>query len=905
MRRPAAAVAIAAMGVLVGTVLAGTAAAQEARGPDAPPPPKPTGVMTKAPVLLQAVAPEYPPAALAAGKQAEVPVRISIDADGVVTKVEVITPQGDGFDEAAIAAAEQYVFEPAEIDGKPGPITVETVIHFVIEQREEPDDGDEPDVPPDGPDRPPAVDPAAEGPPSHGGDVRLPVSIEGVVVERGTRSKLAGVIVSVKERGLDAVTDEAGRFWFHGLAPGPYTILAVGDRFDRLERAVSLAKRETIEVRLWMRPRGGSRYETVVEGEREVLEVTKRTLQRQQMTSVPGTFGDPIRVIQTLPGLARTPFGLGFLVIRGSNPDDTAIYIDGHRVPQLFHFLGGPSILNAEFLESIDLYPSGYPARFGRSHGGVVAVETRATKSDGIHGQADVDLLDAGGYVRAPLGKRGSFGIAGRRSYVDTLLPLVLPEPSPGSTRVVVPVYWDAMLRFDYDLRAEGKLSVFAIRSSDELDVLQTDSDDEESLDLNTAVKFFRLIGKYQRPLGERFTMTLSPAWGRDSLAFASGQAGAATAFTEAEIIQDTIGYRMRVKGPLSKRILLDTGLDIESRVTRYDALVPDDTNIDSPDEIDIDPTRLVRQAEQLSIGMHVDLAIDATPRLRLLPGVRLDAHAISGQTWVDADVRLTGRYQATETVVAKGYAGLFHQPPQPETVDARFGNPEVRSERAIHTGLGVEVKPSRLWYVDGEVYYIDRSRLVTFSGEADVEGETADPRNFDNDGSGETWGVEALVRREISERVFGWVSYTFGRSVRRSSDRSRTTPTAFDQPHNLNAVLSWKPGGGWELGGRLRLSSGRPDTPYIGATFDADDGDYRPVSGGFRTVRRELFHQVDVRVEKMWLFELWSLGLYLDVQNLFNVANIEAIQWDYRYRESAPVTGVPILPTIGVRGQW
>lgn len=899
MRRPPA-VALALAAIALG-LAPGSALAQEARQPDAPPPPTPTGVMTKAPVLIQAVAPEYPPAALAAGKQAEVPVRISIDADGVVTKVEVITPQGDGFDEAAVAAAMQYVFDPAEIDGKPGPIKVETVIHFVIDVVEEPP----PDLPdPDAGGGGATADPAAEGPPSHGGDIRLPVSIEGEVVERGTRSKLAGVIVAVKERGLDAITDERGRFYFHGLPAGPYTILAVGDRFDRLERAVALAKNETVEVRLWMRPRGGSRYETVVEGEREVLEVTKRTLQRTQLTSIPGTFGDPLRVIQTLPGLARTPFGLGFLVIRGSNPDDTAIYIDGHRVPQLFHFLGGPSILNAEFLESIDLYPSGYPARFGRSHGGVVAVETRATRSDGVHGQADVDLLDAGGYVRAPLGKKGSFGVAGRRSYIDQLLPYVLPEPEPGATQVVVPVYWDAMLRADWDLDEHGKIGVFAIRSSDELDVLQADENDEESLDLNTAVKFFRLIGKYQRTLGEDFTLTLSPAWGRDSIAFSSGQADA-SAFTSASVVQDAISYRMRVKGPLSKRILLDVGMDMESRITRYDILVPDDTNIDSSDDIDIEPSKLVRHAEQMSVAAHADLAIDVSPKLRLLPGVRTDVHVMSGQSWLDLDVRLTGRYQATKTVVYKAYAGLFHQPPQPEAVDARFGNPDVRSERAIHTGVGIEVKPDRLWYVDAEVYYIDRSRLVTSSGEGDVDGETADLENYDNDGSGETWGFEALIRREISERVFGWVSYTFGKSVRRASDTSRTTPTAFDQPHNLNAVVSWKPGGGWELGARLRLSSGRPDTPYVGATFDGDEGGYIPVSGGFRTIRRELFHQVDLRAERMWLFKRWSMGLYVDVQNVFNVANVEAIQWDYRYRESAAVTGIPILPTIGIRGQW
>ena len=62
---------------------------------------------------------------------------------------------------------------------------------------------------------------------------------------------------------------------------------------------------------------------------------------------------------------------------------------------------------------------------------------------------------------------------------------------------------------------------------------------------------------------------------------------------------------------------------------------------------------------------------------------------------------------------------------------------------------------------------------------------------------------------------------------------------------------------------------------------------------------------QLDVRAEKTWLFKLWSLGLYLDIQNLFNASNVEAIQWDYRYRESAPVSGVPFLPTLGVRGQW
>src|SRR5690242_9436356 len=373
--------------------------------------------VTKPPKLVQAVAPEYPPAALAAGKQAKVKVRIHIDATGVVTAVDVVDHVGDGFDEAAVAAAMQYVFEPAEIDGKPGAITVETTINFVIERQPE----QEAPPPP-----PPAV---KEGPPNHAGAMKAPVTLQGVALERGTRKKLAGVIVSLA--GMDAVTGDDGSFYFHGIAPGHYTLIAVDPRYERFERPVDIAKREAVEVRLWMRLRGGNPYETVVEGEREQLEVTKRTLQRQQFTSVPGTFGDPIRAIQTLPGLGRAPFGLGLLLVRGSNPDDTGIFLDGHEVPALFHFLGGPSIFNAEMLDSIDFYPGGFPGRFGRHHGGAVALESRTTKHDGIHGSGKIDFIDAGGYVRVPITDDLAVAVAGRRSYIDAFLGFVLPKPKP------------------------------------------------------------------------------------------------------------------------------------------------------------------------------------------------------------------------------------------------------------------------------------------------------------------------------------------------------------------------------------------------------------------------------------------------------------------------------------------
>jgi len=159
-----------------------------------------------------------------------------------------------------------------------------------------------------------------------------------------------------------------------------------------------------------------------------------------------------------------------------------------------------------------------------------------------------------------------------------------------------------------------------------------------------------------------------------------------------------------------------------------------------------------------------------------------------------------------------------------------------------------------------------------------------------------------------VTRNLYGWLSYTLSRSVnnRRSDEPdSKETPTAFDQTHNMNAVASYRLGNGWELGARFRLTSGRPETPITGGTFDANDGGFNPLRGDFRSGRRSLFHQLDVRGEKTWLFNTWSISAYLDVQNLYNAENPEATQFDYRFRDTAPVRGVPILPTLGIKGSF
>ena len=387
-----------------------------------------------------------------------------------------------------------------------------------------------------------------------------------------------------------------------------------------------------------MKPKGGNPYETVVEGDREVLEVTRRTIQRQQMTSIPGTFGDPIRAIQTLPGLQRAPFGLGLLLVRGSNPDDTGIFIDGHEVPALFHFLGGPSIFNAEMLDSLDLYPGGFPARFGRHHGGAVALETRETKDDGVHGSAKVDFIDAGGYLRAPITKDLSFAIAGRRSYIDAFLGLVLPKPGKGEERIVTPVYYDAAAKLDWNLHENGHLSLFAITSGDTLHVL--DADPTQSTDLNSAINVLprdRQLHARDRRRPEADDLA---AWGRDTVAYSGAEAMAAGPFTSLAIVNDSLSYRMRISGHPLPWLVLDTGIDLLSRVTSYQALVPIDDTLTNSTGVNIPPSNVLRGSQSIGVGGYIDLGIDVTKNLRDHPVAACSTATCSTASRDDASIR-------------------------------------------------------------------------------------------------------------------------------------------------------------------------------------------------------------------------------------------------------------------------
>ena len=90
---------------------------------------------------------------------------------------------------------------------------------------------------------------------------------------------------------------------------------------------------------------------------------------------------------------------------------------------------------------------------------------------------------------------------------------------------------------------------------------------------------------------------------------------------------------------------------------------------------------------------------------------------------------------------------------------------------------------------------------------------------------------------------------------------------------------------------------SGNPETPVLGSVFNSVTDQYDPVFGQVNSARQPPFVQLDVRLDKQWVFDRWLLDAYLDLQNATNHTNPEGIAYNYDYTQSKVSAGLPILP--------
>jgi TonB family protein len=928
--------------------------------------------LTKAPELLKSVDPIYPPEAVQERIEGDVVLKISIGADGKVMSAEVHQGVHPLLDAAAVAAAEQFEFSPAEWDGKPGPVAILFKQVFRLDKTELPPEAKSEEELKAEEEAQKAEEEAKAAP---------ILSMKGVVRESGSKAPVEGVEISLLAKNADGslneevdpaslplgYTDENGYFELFDVPPGDYRITYAAPSFETAFTDDSVEEGLVTQMVIYIRPSSTNLFEVVVRKRRAEKEVAKIALSREEVEKIPGTFGDPIRVIENLPGLARAPFIGGALIVRGANPADSGVYFDGVPIPILYHFGGLKSVVNSQFLEEINFYPGGFGARYGRATAGIVDVTSRDLKEERFVGFTDLSLIDSGFFVGGPLKPFDffptiNFAAAARRSYIDAILPIILDSLVGPDAIFLSPVYWD--LQFKADIRPwDGhQFSLFTFGSSDDLALIG--EGDGVTAQLGFLQTFQRLVGQWKITMGKDFTHVTQPFVGLDQT-----QIGLTANELEADITNDIVawGVRDEIRWNPGDRVAAVVGADYLGQTNGFELSFP----TPSPQEFggfpriynrfpDTEETIDISQAGDIqSVGFFAESSLSLIPNLKLTTGIRGDLYNF--RYWTDedttddeeveydpfgtptseiqqwtADPRAAIRYDVLKGTTLKGAVGIYHQPPAFNQINPNIGNPNLEQPRAIQYIAGVEQAVAPRVNVDLQVYYTSRDLLVQSTDEEILEDDgTVTPVNFNNGGVGNTLGLEVLLRHELENYplvgigdwfresfpgiyspwmdgfftqvgFFGWIAYTLSRTeIDLDEDTEQRVLSNFDQTHILTIIAQANLPFDLSFGGRFRLVSGNPTNAPLGSVHDLDRNNYIAVAPTGDQTRLPTFHQLDLRLDRRFVFDQLTLTPYLDLINVYNQANAETYQTDYRSIDQEPINGLPFFPNFGIQGEF
>jgi hypothetical protein len=635
--------------------------------------------------------------------------------------------------------------------------------------------------------------------------------------------------------------------------------------------------------------------------------------------AVAGAQGDPLKVVQNLPGVARPPLASGQIVVWGSAPSDTRVYVDGVEIPALYHGGAIRSTMSSELVSRIDLVPGAYGAEYGRGLGGLVRVETRDLPS-GTHGYVGADTLDGSTWMSTSLGAddRVRVGAGVRYGWLDRLL--VATSARDVGDFFPIPRYADGQVKATVDLRKNEMLDLVFLASSDDLDRTVSSPDPAARRTESTRASFWRVYARYTGRTDSGDAVVVTPFVGHDRSALVQSFGGQPASL---DVRSDRYGVRTTLRSRLASRFgdaaTLTTGLDAlgtVSSATRTGSLTlpPREGDIavfgqPPGDDVASDAWR----NHVLDVGPNVTVDLRLGP-VTLTPGVRVDAYLLEGSAktppvpaqppigWSRLesaiDPRGSLRWDVTERFALTAAGGTYHQAPEPADLSAVFGTPALGLSRATHLSAGESLRVGDTLTLDVVAFDKQLEDLV-------VRTRLPSPllaRALTQNGEGRSYGVQFLLRQEAWHGFFGWASYTISRSLRRFEGDPTWRSFDFDQPHVLALVAS-QALGPWTFGGRFRYASGDPRTPVLGGAYDARDDRYDPIFGAQNAIRLPAFWQLDLRVERSFaLGRGVRAAVYADAENVTGHANAEEFAYSSDYRQRSPITGLPFIAVVGGR---
>lgn len=716
-------------------------------------------------------------------------------------------------------------------------------------------------------------------------------TVTGVVTDAVLATPVVGATVS--STGHSVLTDEGGRFRLDLPRDVEELVVVAEDYQTQLFQLESSADTRVHVVLAPLDETAGEVIEIFGRNPAELEQPKSYELGPELIRRVPGSGNDALKSLQTMPGVGRVPFGMGGLVLRGTSPRDSSVYLDGVEVPLLYHFAGLASFYPSSTLQSLDLVPGGYSAEYGRGQGGIVMIESRPGRSDHWVVASELSMVDLALRAEGPGGRRGTWSFGMRRSVVDAFLPLF----STDVEITAAPRYYDAQLRYDVRLWPGARLTGHVFGSDDVIGLIYGERMDRT---FRYGTQFARL-GIELEQQWESSTLTLAPWVGVDDFSLVS---------TSQRLTSSNVPYGGRSRYTREfRRGSLSVGADVSAG----------DFGVESITDTDEGLTIIQSDDDYFNGALWLEgFARFADGRFNVKPGVRVEHYSLSDE--VVFDPRLVVTHDVSSSIVVRESIGVFHQPPS--VADSLWGNEDLESSYSVQATVGGDFSPSETTSLAVTGFYSELRNLPVDDPTAPTDalenlydskiGALASSREFmakqfgtfsvlTNTGSGRNVGVE-LMASYVGPSGFAWLAYTASRARRRNGQvlDNEWHRYVLDQPHVLTLVGSLEIGSSWQIGARGRYASGNPFTPILGGV-STGDGNFDPIYGDEFSDQLPDFYQLDLRIDRVWKRRWGTINTFLDVQNVTRRKNEEGRLYEDDYNSYETTYGIPLFPSFGI----
>lgn len=580
------------------------------------------------------------------------------------------------------------------------------------------------------------------------------------------------------------------------------------------------------------------------------------TLSRAQARELPGAFGDPLRAVDSLPGVVPTISGLPVFFIRGAPPASVGYVVDGVEVPLLFHAFLGPSVLHPGSLSGVVLQSAPADVRYGGSAGAVIVAAPSAPSAN-FHGEANLRLFDAGALLEAPFaGGAGSALVSGRYSFTGLLYSALSAEEFG---------YWDYQARVTRQVSPRDAVGVFAFGAGDHY------GGEALAGAVGGDTGFHRVDLRFVHTAGG-FSATTGVTLGRDR-----------TADSSASLTDRSLRARSEITVPLGAGVDVRFGGD--ARLNDIELEVAPD-RLDRRDLFELFPTRTDH-----SLGGYVALRYQPDARLSIEPGVRTDLFASQGEHAVSVDPRLLVSARLSPRIAVEHRFGLASQKPNfvPGVPAAQVGSLDKGLVHGIHASSAVRVSLPLELSASVAAFESRYRNVVDPLGQA--REFQLDSASLDERQDLLARGLELRLGRPLARRVGGFVSYTLSWATRTAG--AERTYSGYDRRHVLQGALAlelW-----WKVRGSVRglYYSGFP-------ALEIGNGGARPS----RTRRAPGYLRFDWRLERPFrISDSFELSVVAEMLNATGAK--EALRYECGGRCELTTAGPIVLPSIGVEATF